>query len=129
MIQGQTIQVTAWETRANSRHEYDFVFSGGAGPVRVYDADAVDYYDLDAGRELDEVRVELKAGVGFLKGFGVVGCGVGINDGDAPLFFNLQEAKHAVLNGRTVTVREAREASVTTIEGDSWGGIKQEERE
>ena len=129
VIEGQTIQVTAWETRANSRHEYSFRFSGGAGPVRVYDADAVDYYDLDAGRELDEVRVELKAGISFLKGFGIRACGVGINDGDAPLFSNGQKAQHAVLNGRTVTVREARKASVTTIEGDSWGGIKQEERE
>ena len=126
-IQGQTIQVTAWETRANSSHEYSFHFSGGAGAVRVYDVDAVDYYDLDAGRELDEVRVELRAGIGFLKGFGVWGCGVGINDGDAPLFTNLQKAKHAVLDGRTVTIREAQEASVTTIEGDSWGDIKQEE--
>ena len=126
-IQGQTIQVTAWETRANSRHNYDFRFSGGAGPVRVYDPDAVDYYDLDAGRELNEVRVEFRAGIAFLKGFGVRACGVGLNDGDAPIFSNGQEAKHAVLNGRTVTIREAREASVTTIEGDSWGDIKQEE--
>ena len=126
-IQGQTIQVTAWETRANSRHNYDFRFSGGAGPVRVYDPDAVDYYDLDAGRELNEVRVEFRAGIAFLKGFGVRACGVGLNDGDAPIFTNGQKAKHAVLNGRTVTIREAREASVTTIEGDSWGDIKQEE--
>ena len=126
-IQGQTIQVRTRELHDHYSHEYSFRFSGGAGAVRVYDADAVDYYDLDAGRELDEVRVELEAGIGFLKGFGVWGCGVGINDGDAPLFTNLQEAKHAVLDGRTVTIREAQEASVTTIEGDSWGEIKQEE--
>ena len=99
----------------------------------MYDVDAVDYYELDAGvdsqegYELWDVRPEFRAGIGFLKGFGVWACGVGLSDGDAPLFTNGQEAKHAVLNGRTVTIREAEEASVTTIEGDSWGSIKQEE--
>ena len=139
VIQGETIQVYSWELHDHYSHEYSFRFSGGAGAVRVYDVDAVDYYELDAGVDsqagyesqagykLGEARPEFRAGIGFLKGFGIRACGVGINDGDAPLFTNGQTAKHAVLNGRTVTIREAREASVTTIEGDSWGVIKQEE--
>ncbi|MCE2449737.1 MAG: hypothetical protein J4F35_15565, partial [Candidatus Latescibacteria bacterium] len=84
-------------------------------------------YESQAGYKLGEARPEFRAGIAFLKGFGIRACGVGINDGDAPLFTNGQTAKHAVLNGRTVTIREAREASVTSIEGDSWGEIKQEE--
>ena len=72
------------------------------------------------------MRPELQAGIAFLKGFEVRVCGVGVSSGDAPIFTNLQKAKHAVLDGRSVTVREAQKASVTTIEGDSWGGIKQE---
>ena len=73
--------------------------------------------------ELAEAGPEFRAGIGFLKGFGVWACGVGLSDGDAPIFTNGQEAKYAVLNGRTVTIREAEEASVTTIEGDSWGAL------
>lgn len=131
-----TIQVTAREIRANDAHSYAFVFSGGAGPVRVYEPyDVIDYGDLDATGELEWPRPDFGARVTFLKGFGVQVCDVELYDDDAPIFFNAQEAKHAEINGRTVTVREAREESVvqlkasdaTRIEGDSWGKIKQEE--
>ncbi|MCE2449735.1 MAG: hypothetical protein J4F35_15555, partial [Candidatus Latescibacteria bacterium] len=84
-------------------------------------------YESQAGYKLGEARPEFGAGIHFLKGFGIRACGLGLNDGDAPIFTNLQKAHHAVLDGRSVTVREAQEASVTTIEGDSWGEIKQEE--
>ena len=131
-----TIQVTSWEVRANTTHNYAFVFSGGAGPVRVYDPyDMVDYWDLDATGELERPRPDLGATVTFLKGFGIQGCGVQVNDDDVRLFFNYQEAQHAKINGRTVTVQEAREEAAarlkasdkTSIEGNSWGAIKQEE--
>ena len=131
-----TIQVTSREIRANSTHSYAFIFSGGAGPARVYDPyDDIDYGDLDATGELSRPRPELEARVTFLKGFGVQTCGVEIYDYDAPLFFNVQKARHAEINGRTVTVREAREEAAarlkasdeTSIEGNSWGEIKQEE--
>ena len=132
-----TIQVTSREIRANSTHDYAFIFSGGAGPARVYDPyDDIDYGDLDATGELERPRPELEAHVFFLKGFGVRSCGVEVNDYDVSIFINLQKAKHAEINGRTMTVREAREEAVaqlkssdaTSVEGDSWGEIKQEGR-
>ena len=54
-IQGETIQVTSWgNSRQQQAYNYSFRFSGGAGPVRVYDVDAVDYYELDAGVDSQE---------------------------------------------------------------------------
>ena len=132
-----TIQVTSWEVRAyGTTHDYAFIFSGGAGPARVYDPyDAIDYGDLDATGRLDRPRPELGARFSFLKGFGVQSCDVSIYDDDVTLFENVQYAQYAEINGRTVTVREAREeagarlkaSDATSIEGDSWGEIKQEE--
>ena len=133
-IQGETIQVTARE-RLYDFPLYNFIFSGGAGPVRVYNYDAIDYLDLDATGELVRPMPNFGPVLTFLKGFGVEVCVIAHHDDDVTLFSNYQEAKHAEINGRTVTRREARDASAaqlkasdaTRTESNSWGAIKQEE--
>ena len=135
-VHGETIQVTAREIRSNTAHNYEFIFSGGAGPVRIYPPyNAIDYGDLDATGELERPRPDFGAVVTFLKDFGVQFCNISLYDDDVLLFCNDQDARHAEINGRTVTVQEAREESVaqleasdaTHTESNSWGAIKQEE--
>ena len=91
----------------------------------------------DSGSFLDPGswdRLYEQGGAVFLRGFGIEDCGFESGSGDAPLFINYQTAKHAVINGRTVTVKQAREEAAgrasssdsTSIEWLSWGAIKQE---
>lgn len=129
-----TLQVSARESRSKHTHDNHFSFSGGAeaaGPSNWYEL-----LGSESGATGESgVMVGLGAGVIFLKGFGVQQCQMALYDDDAPLFKNIQKAKHAVLDGRTVTVREAKAAAgqassdATSIEWLSWGAVKQEGRE
>ena len=122
--------VTAFR-RNYSTHEYGFLFDFAGGARGASDSES---YGGPA-RE-DNSTYELGGGT-FLKGFGIDDCGDESGSGDAPLFINFQTAKHAVINGRTVTIREAREeaairtssSDATSIEWLSWGAIKREGRE
>ena len=130
-----TLRVTVRENRSEYTHDNHFSFSGGAEA-----AGPSNWYELLGGESgatgESGVMVGLGAGIIFLKGFGVQQCQMALYGGDAPLFKNIQKAKHAVLDGRTVTVREAKAAAgqasssdATSIERLSWGLIKQEGRE
>ena len=118
-------QVTTREIHDSYSHDYRFIFKDGDGAEGASDSES---YSPVENPDY-EVRI-----VVFLKGFGIRACEFRIGSGDAPIFTNYQKAKQAVINGRTVTVREAREESgarasssdATSIEGDSWGAIKQE---
>ena len=129
--QGKTIQVTTQEIRDHVSHDYTFSFSGEAGPARSSHYALSEYFSA-SGYEL--TRDLLGANVTFLKGFGVRVCGVSLYDYDVPLFKNVQEAHHAVIDGRSVTVWEAREEAATRLKSSdathiewlSWGAIKQE---
>ena len=121
-----TLQITSRERRSEHTHDNTFSFWDGAeaaGP-----SDKWWYWSESAPR--------VGAAIIFLKGFGVQQGQMALYDGDAPLFKNIQKAKHAVINGRTVTVEEARAAAgqasssdASSIERFSWGLIKQEGRE
>ncbi len=108
-----TTQASKKEKDNHYSHEYYFIF------------------EHDAGAE-SEVTSENGWGI-FLKGFGVRSCGFATGSGDEPFFKNILGATHAVLGGRTVTVDQARKASVTgsqssggtSIQWSSWGLIKQ----
>ncbi len=130
-----TLRVTARESRSKHTHDNHFSFSGGAeaaGPSNWYEL-----LGSESGATGESgVMVGLGAGIIFLKGFGVQQCQMALYGGDAPLFINTQAAKHAVLDGRTVTAREAKAAAgqasssdASSIERLSWGAVKQEGRE
>ena len=124
-------QVKTYERHDYSTHEYGFLFdfAGGAGGA----SDSESY----GGPAREDNSIYELGGATFLKGFGIDDCGDERGSGDAPLFINFQTAKHAVINGRTVTIREAREeaairtssSDATSIEWLSWGAIKREGRE
>ena len=128
-----TLQVTSRENRSEHTHDNYFGFSGGAEA-----AGPSNWYELGGGQSgvtgESGATVGLGAAIIFLKGFGVQQGQMALYDGDAPLFKNIQAAKHAVINGRTVTVEQARAAAgrassdATSIEWLSWGAIKQEGR-
>ena len=129
-----TLQVTSRENRSEHTHDNYFGFSGGAEA-----AGPSNWYELGGGESgvtgESGATVGLGAAIIFLKGFGVQQGQMALYDGDAPLFKNIQKAKHAVINGRTVTVEQARAAAgqasssdATSIEWLSWGAIKQEGR-
>ena len=126
-----TLRVTARENRSEHTHDNYFGFSGGAEA-----AGPSNWYELLGGESgatgESGVTIGLGAALFFLKGFGVQQCQMALYDDDAPLFKNIQKAKHAVLDGRTVTVREAKAAAgqasssdATSIEWFSWGAVKQ----
>ena len=129
-----TLQVTSRENRSEHTHDNYFGFSGGAEA-----AGPSNWYELLTGGQSgvtgeSGATVGLGAAIIFLKGFGVQQGQMALYDGDAPLFKNIQKAKHAVINGRTVTVEQARAAAgrasssdASSIEWLSWGAIKQEE--
>ena len=124
-----TLQVTSRENRSEHTHDNYFGFSGGAEA-----AGPSNWYELLTGGQ-SGATVGLGAAIIFLKGFGVQQGQMALYDGDAPLFKNIQAAKHAVINGRTVTVEQARAAAgrasssdASSIEWLSWGAIKQEGR-
>ncbi len=108
-----TNQVSKKEKDNHYSHEYDFTFEHDAGP------------ELEGDYE--------GGGSVFLKGFGIRSCGFATGNGDETFFNNILGATHAVLGGRTVTVDQARKASVTgsqsseetSIQWSSWGLIKQ----
>lgn len=122
-----TLQVTSRENRSEHTHDNYFGFSGGAEA-----AGPSNWYELLTGGQ-SGATVGLGAAIIFLKGFGVQQGQMALYDGDAPLFKNIQKAKHAVINGRTVTVEQARAAAGRASSSDasstewlSWGAIKQE---
>ncbi|MCE2450594.1 MAG: hypothetical protein J4F35_20230 [Candidatus Latescibacteria bacterium] len=116
-------QATSWERHDYSTHEYRFLFDDGGGAGDANDSESDGFFDPYE-----------QQWVVFLKGFGIDHCGIQSGEGDATLFINNQTARHAVINGRAMTVREARkEAAIrskssdaTSIEWLSWGVIKQE---
>ena len=131
-----TLQITSRESRSEHTHDNTFSFRDGAeaaGP-----SDNWWYWSESESGVTGEsgATVGLGAAIIFLKGFGVQQGQMALYDGDAPLFKNIQKAKHAVINGRTVTVEQARAAAgrasssdASSIEWFSWGLIKQEGRE
>ena len=115
-----TPQVTRW----GGRFRFDFDDDDGVGGA----SDSERY-----GPTLEDYSIYEVGGATFLQGFGIESCSFVRGSGDVDEFKNILTAKQAVINGRTVTVREAREeaagrasSDATSIEWLSWGAIKQE---
>ena len=124
-------QVKIYELHNDYTHEYGFGFDFTGGARGASDSESY------GGPVREDNSIYELGGVTFLKGFGIEGCSFLRGSGDVDEFFNTQTAKHAVINGRTVTIREAREeaagrassSDATSIEWLSWGAIKREGRE
>lgn len=118
-----TPQVTRW----GGLFRFDFDDDDGVGGA----SDSESY-----GPALEDYSIYEIGGATFLQGFGIESCSFLRGHADVYDFKNILTAKQAVINGRTVTVREAREeaadrassSDATSIEWLSWGAIKRKGR-
>ena len=121
-IQEGATQVTRW----GGLFRFDFDDEegvGGASDSEYYGPPLVRSYEV--------------GGATFIQGFGIEYCSFLRGHSDVYDLKNILTAKQAVINGRTVPIREARKeaagrassSDATSIEWLSWGAVKQEGRE
>ena len=121
-IQEGTPQVTRWGGLFRFDFDDEEGVGGASGSEPHRGPAREDYSTYEVG------------GATFIQGFGIEYCSFVRGSSDVYDFQNVLTAKQAVINGRTVPIREAREeaagrassSDATSIEWLSWGAIKQE---